>query len=75
MLADHQKHLQRTLKKPPAQFATLGDWAKKHVLVQATAIDPKIRRGCHRSGNDALSHRDWRELPLNLAKPELGMIV
>jgi ankyrin repeat protein len=36
MLTDHRAHFQRTLKKAPAEFATLWDWAEKHGIVQQT---------------------------------------
>src|SRR6266478_978685 len=34
MLMDHRAHFQRTLKRPPAEFAALWDWAEKHGVVQ-----------------------------------------
>jgi hypothetical protein len=36
MLTDHRAHLERTLKKPPAEFATLWDWAQTHGIVGQT---------------------------------------
>jgi ankyrin repeat protein len=33
-LTDHRAHFQRTLRKAPAEFAMLWDWAEKHGIVQ-----------------------------------------
>jgi hypothetical protein len=34
ILMAHRAHFQQTLKPPPAEFATLWDWAEKHGIVQ-----------------------------------------
>jgi hypothetical protein len=34
MLMTHQAHFQRTLKRPPAEFTALWDWAEKRGIVQ-----------------------------------------
>lgn len=34
MLTEHRAHFERTLKKAPAEFVTLWDWAEKHGIVQ-----------------------------------------
>jgi len=34
MLTDHRAHFERTVKKAPAEFVTLWDWAEKHGIVQ-----------------------------------------
>src|SRR5262249_60443490 len=34
MLVDHRAHFGRTLKRPPAEFATLWDWAKTHGILR-----------------------------------------
>jgi hypothetical protein len=34
MLMDHRAHFGRTLKPPPAEFATLWDWAETHGIVR-----------------------------------------
>jgi ankyrin repeat protein len=36
ILTDHGAHFQRTLKKAPAEFARLWDWAEKHGIVRQT---------------------------------------
>jgi hypothetical protein len=34
MLKDHQAHFKGPLKRPPAEFTALWDWAEKHGIVQ-----------------------------------------
>ncbi len=34
MLMDHRAHFGRTLKRPPVEFVTLGDWAETHGILR-----------------------------------------